>query len=77
MSLPLISPLFYTDDVMLGLQDSEWLRVTMNLFIGLFRRYGLVYNISKSKAMTRQKGTIRSGTLKEAVGRRRTGRRAM
>ena len=35
-----------------------------------FRWYGLVENVVKSKGMKFQKGKIRSGMLKEAVGHR-------
>ena len=44
--------LFYTDDGVVVLWDPEWLQVTLNFLIGLFRRYGLVVNIAKSKAVT-------------------------
>ena len=44
------------------------------MFIGIFRWYGMVANIVKSKAMTCQPGAIWSGMLEDTVGRRRTGR---
>ena len=51
----------------MGLWDPEWLHGTLNVIIGIFWRYGLVANLSKSKAMTFQLVSIWSGMLEEAV----------
>ena len=53
--------LFYSDDGMVGLYNPEWLQGAFNVLIGLFRRYGLVANVSKSKTIMCQMGEIRSG----------------
>ena len=44
--------LLYADDGVVGLQDLEWLQGALNVFIGLFRWYGMVENVAKHKAMT-------------------------
>ena len=44
--------LFYTDNGIVGSQNKEWLQVTINVLIGILRRYRLVMNIENSKAMT-------------------------
>ena len=59
--------LFYSDDGMVGLWDPEWIHGALNVLIGLFQRYGLVANVSNSKAMMCQLGSIWSGMLEEAV----------
>ena len=38
---------FYAEDVLLGLQDSEWLQGYLNILIGMFYRIGLMENVSK------------------------------
>ena len=38
---------FYTEDRMIGSQDSEWLQNALNVPIGLIWRYGLITNITK------------------------------
>ena len=60
--------LFYADGNVVGSRDLEWLQGAMNVLIGLFRRYGLVTNFVKSKAMTCQPGTLQSGMLEKSVG---------
>ena len=61
--------LFYVDDGMVGLQDTEWLQGSLNVIIGLFRHNRLLANIVKEKEMTCQTGTLRSRMSEEAVGR--------
>ena len=43
--------MFYADDGMVVLQDPQWLQGALGVLIGLLCWYGLVVNISKSKAM--------------------------
>ena len=64
----------YADDGLIGSQDTEWIVGGISILIGLFRRIGLMANVAKSKNMTCQPGTIRSGMSEEAVGWRSTGR---
>ena len=66
--------IFYTDDGLVGSQDLEWLQGSLNGLIGLFRQYGLVVNIVKSKSMTCHPGEIWSGISEDSVGRQITGR---
>ena len=61
--------LFYASDGMVGFLDPEWLQGDLNMLIGLFRRYGLVVNITKSKAMTCQLSTLRYRMLEEEAGK--------
>ena len=44
--------IFCTDNVMVVLQDMEWLQGALNVPIGLFFQYGLVANVAESKSMT-------------------------
>ena len=53
---------------MVGSRDTEWLQVTLNVLISLFRWYRLVVNVASSKAMTCQPVTLRSGISEEVVG---------
>ena len=62
--------LLCADNCVLGSQDTEWLQGAMNVLIVLFIWWGLVVNVAKSKAMTCQPGTLRSGVSEEFVGRR-------
>ena len=57
----------YADNGMVGLRNPEWLKGSLNVLIGLFRRYGLVINVANSKDMTCQTGSVRSGMSGEAV----------
>ena len=41
--------------------------VTMNVLVGLFRRYGLAVNVAKSRTITCQPGALRVGVLEEAI----------
>ena len=47
--------LLYTDDGVVGSGGPEWLQGALNVLIGLLRRYRLVANFAKSKAMTCQR----------------------
>ena len=51
----------YANDGMVVSRDSDWLQHLMNVLIGLFRRYGLVDKISKSRTMICQPRALRSG----------------
>ena len=53
--------LFYADDRVVGSRDPERLQGEMNVLIVLFRRYGLVANYAKSKAIPCQLGILRFG----------------
>ena len=59
----------YSDDGPIGLWDPEWLQEAPNVLIDMFRYIGLMSNVAKSKIMTCQPETIRSGMSEEAVGR--------
>ena len=61
--------LFCINDDMVGLQNMECIQCDLNIIIGLFRRYGLVANVSKSNSITCHPGEIQSGMLEELVGR--------
>ena len=65
--------MFYTDDVLVGLWDPEWLQVSLNVLIGILRWYRLVANIAKSKSMMCHPGEICYGLSEEAVSQRVTG----
>ena len=43
---------FYADDYTVGSRDLDWLQHEMNVLVGLFRRYGLAANVSKSCKIT-------------------------
>ena len=66
--------MFYTYDGLVGSPVPCFLQGSLIVLIGLFRRYGLLDNVAKSKAMMCQPGVIQSGMSKEAVGRWSTGR---
>ena len=59
---------FYENYVTLGLLDPGCIQGGLNVLIGLFLWIGVMTNITKSKIMTCQPGTIRSGMLEEAFG---------
>ena len=60
--------LFYSEGGVWGLQNPKWFQGAQNMIIRLFYRYGLVDNAAKSKVMTCQPGTLRSGILEEMLG---------
>ena len=46
---------------MVGSRYSEWLQHSMNVFIGLFRWYGLTANVAKSRTVKCQLVALRLG----------------
>ena len=48
--------LFYTNNSMVGSRYPEWLQGALNVLIILLKRYGLVTNVDKYKAMMCQPG---------------------
>ena len=64
---------FYANDGMVGSQFADWLQHSMNVLVGLFRRYGLAANVSKSRTITFQPDAIRSGIYEEAKDLKCTG----
>ena len=48
----------YSNNGMVVSRESEWIQHAMNVLVGLFRRYGLAANISKSRTMTFQPGAL-------------------
>ena len=49
---------FYAENVLVRSQDPKWLQGALNLLIGLFRKIGLMDNVSKYKTMKFQTGAI-------------------
>ena len=49
-------------------RDLEYLQDTLNVLIVIFRQYGLVANVAKSKVMSFQTGTLISRMLEDVVG---------
>ena len=64
--------LFYVDNVVVGLLYPEWIQGALNVLICLVRGYRMLVNVTKSKAMTCQSGTLQSGISEEALGRQCT-----
>ena len=62
--------LFYVENGVLGSRDPEWMQGALIVLIGLLRRYRLLANAAKSKAMTCHPVTLQSGMSEEVVGRR-------
>ena len=58
---------------MFGSRDPDWLQHTMNVLVGLFRRYGLAANVAKSQTMTCQPGALRAGMSEETMELKCTG----
>ena len=48
----------YADNGIIGLRRPEWLQGSLNVIIGLFCHICLMFNITKSKTITCQMGTI-------------------
>ena len=46
---------------MVGLRDLNWLQQSMNVHVGLFRRYGLAANVTNSHRMTCQPISFQRG----------------
>ena len=57
---------FYANDGMVGSRYSEWMQHSMNVLVGLFWRYGLASNVTKSCMMTFQTGELRLGMSEES-----------
>ena len=53
--------LFFSDNGVVGSRNLEWIQGSLNVLSGLFHQYGLVANVTKSKAMKYHPGTLRSG----------------
>ena len=53
--------IFYSENSVVISHDSDWVHGALNVLIGLFRRYGLVSNFTKYKAMACHPVTLRSG----------------
>ena len=66
--------MIYAGDSLVGSRDPEGLQGALNVLIGLFRKYGLVANIAKSKDMMCQPGDIQYGMSEEEVGWQSMGR---
>ena len=58
---------FYANDVMVGSRDPEWLQHAMNVLVSIFRRYGLVANITKSCTIKCHPRALQAGILEEAM----------
>ena len=58
---------------MVGSHDPYWLQHAMNVRVGLFRRYGLAANVSKSLTMICQPGALRAGMSEEVMALECTG----
>ena len=43
---------FYAKNAIVVSHDSDWIQHAMNVLVGLFRRYGLAANVSKSCKIT-------------------------
>ena len=65
--------LFYANYTVVSYIDSEWLHHKMNILVGLFRRYGITANVSKSLTMTCQPGALMLEMSEEANDLKCTG----
>ena len=66
--------MFYANVVMIGSREPEWLQGAINFLIGLFRRVGLMANISEYKTKKFQPGAIHTGMAEEDFSRRSQGK---
>ena len=57
---------FYVDWGMVGSRDPDWLQHSMNMLFGLFQRYDLTANVSKSRLMTCLPDALRLDMYTEA-----------
>ena len=57
---------FYADDGIILSRGPEWVQGVINVLIRLFRRFGLISNVEKSKTKTCQPGVICTGMSEEA-----------
>ena len=58
---------FYADYGLVVSCDLDWLQHTINDLVGLFIRYGLVYNVTKSCKITCQTGALRARISEDAM----------
>ena len=58
---------FYADYGMVSSHDLDWIQHAMSVSVGLFRRYNLAANVSKSRTMTCQPGALRAGMSEAAM----------
>ena len=56
-------------------RNSDWIQHAMNVLVGLFRSYGLVANVAKSRTMTYQTYALQTVMSEEAVALKCTGLR--
>ena len=56
---------FYSNDVMVGSYDLDWLQHAINFLVSIFKRYDLVAKIVKSHTMTFRTRSLQAGMLKE------------
>ena len=63
----------YANNGMVVSRDPDWLQHVMHVLVGLFRRYGLAANVSKSRTMTCQPDVLRAGMSEESVALKCTG----
>ena len=64
---------FYSNNVMVGSRNLDWIQHAMNVLVGLFRRYGLTANVANSCTMTCQPGALTAGMLEKAMELKCTG----
>ena len=48
----------YPNDCMVGSQNADWLKHSMNILVGLFQGYGLAANFFKSRTMMCKPGAL-------------------
>ena len=60
---------FDADDSMIGSREPECPQGAINVLIRLFRRFGLISNVEKSKTKTCQPGVICTGISEEGFSR--------
>ena len=64
---------FYDENGMVDSRNPDCLQHATNVLLGLFRRYGLVANVKKSRIMTCQPGALQAGMSEEAMALKFTG----
>ena len=73
MAVVRIMDVFYADDVLIRLQEPEWIQGVINVLIRIFHRVGLIANAAKPNTTTFQPGENHTRMLEEAFIRRSTG----
>ena len=58
---------FYVNNGMVSPHKLDWLKHSMNVLVGLFRRYCLEANVTKSRKMTYQSGALQAGMSEETM----------